>query len=185
MTVELVQQRRGRKVGSDNWFTTKADVLWCYKKLSKVDPLTAEPAYDLDAAACFESRWGTYYYTPERGENGLVLPWWGNVWVNMPFSRIRPWVERAWYAVTEWSPKNWADSVSLLMPATKHEQPFWQELIEPFRDRCGDRMKGMEPIITTHYLPGRTSFAYPGSGGVPKKGASFGCVLVIFERFTY
>ncbi len=101
----------------------------------------------------------------------------------MPFSKIRPWVERAWFATTEWNAKNYADTVSLLMPCTKTGQSFWQTLIEPFRDKHTNH--GIQPIITTHNLPGRTNFAYPGSCGIPKKGASFSCVLVIFQRFSY
>jgi len=176
MTVELVKQGKGKKVGSDQWFTTAETEDWALSKLPGV------PYYDLDPAACHESYLADAYYTLERGENGLVLPWWGNVWVNPPFSKIRPWVERAWYATTDESELNRrAQTVSLLAPAVKMEQPWWQDLIEPFRD--GRRQQ--PPYITTHFTRKRVSFAFPGSGGIPKKGASFGCVLITFERLPF
>ncbi len=28
------------------------------------------------------------------GEDGLVLPWWGNVWLNFPFSDPPPWIAK-------------------------------------------------------------------------------------------
>ena len=180
MTVELVQQRKGKKVGSDEWFTSAETLAWSLSKLPSANRPRVQQ-YDLDPAACDEAHCAPIYYTKET--NGLVQPWWGHVWINPPFSDIRPWVERAWFATTEWNPKNWATSVSILSPAVRMEQRWWQELIEPFRD---GRARGeFQPIITTHFTPRRVNFAYPGSGGKVKQGATFGCVLTIFQRFTY
>lgn len=50
---------------------------------------------DLDPASCSlanQTVKATRYYTKE--ENGLALPWYGNVWCNPPFSLVGPWVRR-------------------------------------------------------------------------------------------
>lgn len=46
---------------------------------------------DLDAASCAranETVKATRYYTKE--DNGLAQPWYGNVWLNPPYGRVRP-----------------------------------------------------------------------------------------------
>ncbi len=46
---------------------------------------------DLDPASCIQANWvvkaGMYF---NQEENGLIQPWWGNVWINPPYGRIRP-----------------------------------------------------------------------------------------------
>jgi ParB family chromosome partitioning protein len=51
---------------------------------------------DLDPASCAlanQTVRATRYYTQE--ENGLAQEWYGNVWLNPPFSCVGPWVKRA------------------------------------------------------------------------------------------
>ena len=52
--------------------------------------------------------------------------------------------------------------------------------IEPVRDGRGSRAIGY--ALESHFVPGRTSFARPGSGGVGQTGAPFGCVLLVWRR---
>ena len=63
----------------------------------------------------------------------------------------------------------------MLIPATRTEQAWWQRLIEPNRREFGG-------CIESHFLPGRTEFARPGSNGVGQAGTPFGTVLLIWRR---
>ncbi len=168
---------------NDQRFTTRETIEWC-KRRSGVDE------YDLDVAACVESHWAQVWYGQREDHfaDGLSNPWFGHVWCNPPFSKIEPWVKKAWAA---WSgqferPK----SISMLLPAVRTEQAWWQTWVEPFRDGHDVYGEG-KPLIamdagpvalTTHFLPGRTAFAKPGSGGVGQEGSPFGCVLLLWRR---
>jgi ParB family transcriptional regulator, chromosome partitioning protein len=63
---------------------------------------------DLDPASCAlanERVRATHYYSPERGEDGLALPWDGYVFVNPPGrSKSNPGGQAAWWAkaTREW-----------------------------------------------------------------------------------
>ena len=105
------------------------------------------------------------HYTLET--DGLAQDWSGErVWCNPPFSNIRPWVEKA-HATTD-------ALVVILCPANRTEQGWWQEFIEPHRDRGGR--------LTVEFLAGRTKFVLP-RGEYAEKGNTppFGCCLLIWE----
>jgi hypothetical protein len=147
----------------DERYTTR-ETLDCCKRLAKVE------AFDLDVAACAEASVALRFY--DKTQNGLVLPWFGRVWCNPPYSDIEPWVVKAW---AEMNAGN-VDLVAMLIPATRTEQLWWQRDVEPYRDgRAAGR-------LWSYFLPGRTSFARPGSGGVGQAGTPFGCVLLVFRR---
>ena len=147
----------------DECYTLREDVLWCLKKLG-------EDAYDLDVAACEESHHADEWFDLQT--NGLKTRWHGNVWCNPPYSDIEPWVRKA---LKTCGPKPEALSVSMLLPASRTEQPWWQKHIEPLRDR--------DERISTHFLPGRTRFGMPGNPkGIGVGSPPFACVLVIFRR---
>lgn len=149
------------------------------------DPLHAEFSFTLDAAASHANTkcdryctlGGTFQREESREEpwqiwagNGLAYPWAAHtVWVNPPFSGVRPWAEKAW-------DEGEATAV-LLLPNNRGEQPFWQELIEPYRDRAGS-------ILTTRNLPKRRPFLSRGEtiGNRTSKNPPFGLVLVIWDR---
>jgi len=146
-------------------------------------PLDAEFHFTLDAAAnhhnakCDRYCTLTGSYERRAGEphlivpsNGLETPWLHNtVWCNPPFSGVRPWVEKAW--------EETSCTVVLLLPNNRAEQPFWQNLIEPYRDRPGS-------ILTTRNLPKRRPFLYHGAeiGNRTSKNPPFGCLVVIWDR---
>lgn len=77
-----MSHKRGSLEKSDEHYTPK----WLFDQMGI--------RFDLDVAA---PRGGSHvptdkYYTEE--DNGLVQPWIGNVWMNPPFSKPSPWVEK-------------------------------------------------------------------------------------------
>lgn len=164
----------------DSRFTLPETDAWCRAKAG-VD------AWDLDAAACVESHLAPRFYT--LADNGLEQPWHGRVWVNPPFSAITPWVVRAWEAMRD---EDAVELVAMLLPGNRCEQAWWQELVEPYRDRgwLDHRQRGEGPIVLggdvqleTHWLPGRTKFGHQGNPrGVGVGSPPFGCVLLVFRR---
>ncbi len=101
---------------------------------------------------------------------GLEINWTGHrIFLNPPFSGLRPWVEKAW--------DDPADIVCLLLPNNRSEQPFFQQLIEPYRDRGGS-------VLTTRNLPKRRPFLHMGQGigNRTSKNPPFGLVVVIWDR---
>lgn len=134
--------------------TTDETLQWCKDKLGIQQ-------YDLDVAASDELHVCPTYYT--KADDGLNKPWFGNVWCNPPYDNIAAWVGYAWTVFRLGQVK----SISMLLPV-RTEQPFWQQMIEPYRDLPG------EPV-QTHFLPKRTRFK--GFSGSPP----FSCVLVIWS----
>lgn len=149
-------------LSGDERYTTRETIAWCLAQIG-------EDAFDLDVAACEESHWAPAWYS--KTEDGLGRPWFGRVWCNPPYSDVASWVERAAF---EMSHRSEVSLIAMLIPATRTEQSWWQRWVEPHRDRGG--------CLTTRFLPGRTSFARPGSGGVGQSGAPFGCVLLVWRR---
>lgn len=152
-------------------------------------PLDEEFRFTIDAASSrqntkckrFCTLTGTFLYHPEHnpdpGEgscwdvrDGLAFPWAGErVWLNPPFSLLAPWVEKAW--------RESAEVVCILLPNNRSEQPFWQDMIEPYRDRPGS-------ILTTRHLRKRRPFLHIGEGigNRTSKNPPFGLVAVIWDR---
>lgn len=122
--------------------------------------------FTVDAAASYHNAKLPRYWTV--AVDGLRQPWRGErVWCNPPFSRLAPWIEKAWD-----SQQDGCELAVLLLPANRSDQPFWQRLIEPFRDREPRAGRGW---LRSSFLPGRPRFAYKGAwGGRP----AFGLVLL-------
>lgn len=59
-------------------------------------------------------------YDLSRGQDGLVLPWFGTVFVNGPWSKLRPWAKRS---VNEWGIEVffWCP----IYPETKWSKALW------------------------------------------------------------
>jgi phage N-6-adenine-methyltransferase len=106
----------------------------------------------------------------DKKVDGLAASWaHERVWCNPPYSDIKPWVKKAWAETL-------AHLTVLLLPANRTEQGWWQNLVEPHRDRPGS-------ILTTEFLRGRTRFIAPGASGIgPNERPPFGCVLLIWNR---
>lgn len=150
----------------DERYTTRETMEWV-RKTARVT------GFDLDVAACEESHHADRFYT--KADDGLSKPWRGRCWCNPPYSDIAPWVSKAWQSMAEG-----AELVAMLIPATRTEQSWWQTMVEPYRDRRARHPSNAK--LETYFLPGRTAFARPGSGGVGQSGAPFGCVLLVWRR---
>ena len=124
-------------------------------------------SFDLDVAASAANAKCERFYTID--DNALEQPWSGRVWCNPPYSNLGAWVSKARleYEGCE------AELVVMLLPANRTEQNWWQEHIEPFRDRrWGPRVE---------FLPGRMRFDRPGAVIGPKGDRPpFGCCLVVW-----
>lgn len=128
------------------------------------DVLHARFSFTVDVAALPVNAKLPHFYTPD--DDGLAQDWGGErVWCNPPFSDVRPWVEKA--AARE------AELTVQLLPANRTEQGWWQDLVEPARERDG---------LTVEFLRGRTRFIAHGSDRVgPNERPPFGCCLLIWR----
>ncbi len=113
-------------------------------------PLHQEHGFTLDACATPESTKLPRYFT--KAEDGLAKSWEGErVWVNPPYSDVRPWLVKAW--------EGKAELVVMLLRAST-DSPWWHELVEPWRD--SPKARRFNRQLTTRFLPGRISFGSPG-----------------------
>jgi phage N-6-adenine-methyltransferase len=121
--------------------------------------------FTVDAAASPENARLPRYWT--REDCGLRASWAGErVWCNPPYSAITPWVAKAWNEPA-------AELIVMLLPANRTEQSWWQDLVEPHRDRGG--------VLRVEFLPGRIRFLAPGRSSVgPNERPPFGCCLCIW-----
>lgn len=127
--------------------------------------------FTIDVAATPVNAKCPVFYTLE--DDGLALTWKGRVWCNPPYSAIGAWVEKAW---TEWGRQRGPELIVMLLPANRPEQGWWQEKVEPYRDRP-------HMPLRTEFLRGRPRFVLPGAESIgPNERQPFGCVLLIWER---
>lgn len=91
-----------------------------------------------------------------------------------PYSDCGAWVRKAWH---EWEAMRQPRSVIvMLLPANRVEQAWWQDLVEPYRDRPGSPLR-------VEFLRGRMRFIRPNAVIGPKGDRPpFGCCLLIWER---
>lgn len=176
-------------------YTTTPTLTWCKRRLGV-------EAFDLDVAACAEAHHAERYYylsnftssvnplEPGHLRNGLRAPWdAARIWCNPPYDDLRPWVWRAWSQLLEH--RKLKPVFGMLIPDNRREQPFWQELIEPYRDNRRSREVPPAPHdllevasdaglrLFTHSLPGRQPFGVPGNPEGKGQGAPpFGVVLL-------
>lgn len=137
--------------------------------IAQLEERFGEP-FTLDAAAAAHNAKAPTYF--DREDDGLKQFWFGNVWCNPPYSNIGAWVSKAW---SEWRRDDpyKARRITMLLPANRTEQKWWQEHVEPFRDR-GE--------LTVEFLPGRMRFIRPNAVIGPKGDRPpFGCCLLIWD----
>lgn len=150
-------------------------------------------SFTLDVAAAAHNTKARRFYT--REDDGLDRRWAGQVWCNPPYSDCGAWVRKAW---EEWrgeplhdyrehhggvgcwrcGPRKPLGLIVMLLPANRVEQRWWQEHVEPYRDRPGSP-------LSVEFLPGRMRFSRPG-WTKPEKGdrPPFGCCLLIWTNPT-
>jgi phage N-6-adenine-methyltransferase len=124
--------------------------------------------FTLDVAAAPHNAKCAKFYTID--DNGLRSPWADEViWCNPPYSDIAPWIRRAWDV---W---HFTRGIVMLLPANRTEQRWWQDLVEPHRDRPGSPLR-------VEFLRGRLRFIQAGRTEVgPNERPPFGCCLLIWE----
>ncbi len=162
----------GIALAQDQRFTLEHTDLWA-RAIADVK------CWTLDVAACLKSHLAPRYFTVER--SGLLQPWDSEaVWANIPFSLIDPWIWRAWEAME----RGESGTVAMLLPATRTEQPWWQEQVEPWRDRRPRRTPSGPVWLTSHHPPGgRTRFGNPRDLRGERVGSpDFTCVLLVWRR---
>ncbi|HEX6461127.1 MAG TPA: DNA N-6-adenine-methyltransferase [Thermoleophilaceae bacterium] len=119
--------------------------------------------FTVDAAALPYNRKLDRFWSPE--DDGLAQDWTGErIWCNPPFSEIPPWVQKA--------AESLADLVVMLVPANRTEQAWWQEYVEPHRDRGGR--------LRVEFLRGRLPFGIGSAPAPPNSRPPFGCALLIW-----
>lgn len=113
--------------------------------------------------------------------DGLTADWFGRVFVNPPFSELSLWISKCW-GVMDGCPE--VVSITCTIPNTRSEQPFWQHLIEPYRDHkqtLVDRVK-----LITDNQPVRKKFLQGGKPILDKNGrigaARFGVTILHWSR---
>lgn len=160
--------KRGADDATDDRAITMADF----------EPLHARFRFTIDAAASQTNARLERYWT--RDDDALTVPWsHERVWCNPPYSGLDRWVGKAWHEMNRgplfdgiWP----AELVVMLLPANRTEQRWWQDHIEPHRDRPGSGLR-------VEFLPGRMRFDRPGVVIGPKGDRPpFGCCLAIWER---
>ena len=123
--------------------------------------------FTLDVAAAEHNAKCDNYFT--REDNGLIQPWSGRVWCNPPYSDLKSWVGKAWMELPN------CETIVMLVPANRTEQKWWQDFVEPLRDR------GLG--LSVEFLSGRMRFDRPNAVVGPKGDRPpFGCALLIWKR---
>lgn len=124
--------------------------------------------FTLDVAAAAHNAKCARYFTV--ADDGLSKSWAGElVWCNPPYSGLSDWVKKAW---SEWPSTR---GVVMLLPANRVEQAWWQDWVEPYRDRPGSP-------LTVEFLRGRLRFIKPGQTDVgPNERPPFGCCLLVWH----
>ena len=124
--------------------------------------------FTLDAAAAPHNAKCETYFTIE--DDSLKQSWAGHkVWCNPPYSNLAEWVLKAWEELPG------TNGIVMLLPANRVEQGWWQDWIEPFRDRPGSPLR-------IEFLRGRLRFIKPGATDIgPNERPPFGCCLAIWE----
>lgn len=125
--------------------------------------------FTLDAAASAENHKLPRYFT--IADNGLEQSWAGErVWCNPPFSNLGAWAWKAWREI------NTTPLIVMLVPANRTEQPWWQDSIEPHRDKPGS-------FLRVEFIRHRRRFIAAGNSDVQRnERPPFGVCLLIWEN---
>lgn len=132
--------------------------------------LDAVHRFTVDVAASTTNTKCERFYT--LTVDGLSQSWAGErVWCNPPYSDIRPWVEKAAAESAD------CPVIVQLLPANRCEQKWWQDVVEPIRDKPGGS-------LTTQFLRGRLRFVLPGQTSIgANQRPPFGCCLLVWRPY--
>lgn len=115
--------------------------------------------FDLDPAAQHATAKAPVYFTPD--EDGLSRPWFGRVWLNPPYSKPRPWCEKARDEVASGN----AECVVMLLPASVDTRWFHDVVL---------------PHAELHFIRGRVRFL--GWEGTPIPAPKAPSIVAVFRR---
>jgi len=126
-------------------------------------------SFTLDAAANAQNAKMAMFWDLER--DGLQQAWAPHrVWCNPPYSNLSAWLEKAHREFAAGCPV-----IVMLLPANRTEQRWWQDHVEPYRDRVGG-------FLRAEFIARRFNFGLPDNPeGKFHSSPPFGCVAVIFE----
>lgn len=133
------------------------------------DPWQERFGFTLDVAASAENAKCEKFFT--REQDGLAQSWAGEtVWCNPPYSDVAPWVRKAWEEHRR------ANGIVMLLPANRCEQKWWQQEVEPYRDKPSSPLR-------VEFQPGRMRFDRPDAVIGPKGDRPpFGLALLIWKN---
>ncbi|MDQ0035905.1 phage N-6-adenine-methyltransferase [Variovorax boronicumulans] len=154
-------QQVGKRGASDR-VDERITPAWLYESYH------ARFGFTLDAAANEANAKAVKHFDLES--DGLTQPWAPHrVWCNPPYSNLGGWLAKAHAEFQAGCPV-----IVMLLPANRTEQAWWQDHIEPYRDR------GI--FMRVEFLRRRFNFGMPGNlEGKFHSSPPFGCVAVIFE----
>lgn len=115
-------------------------------------------AFDLDPCCEPHTAKAPTFYTIE--DNGLAKPWFGNVYVNPPFSDVRPWCERAIEATST----SEAKLVVMLLPCAT-DTGWFHEVVWPHAE--------------LHFIRGRVRFL--GWRGTPIRAPRAPSLVAVYR----
>lgn len=161
--------------------------------------MAAVGGWTLDAAACREAHHGVQWYGLDhelpKNRNGLVGPWFGDVFFNPPWDDIGPWLVKAWRSWTLEAAIErdrlglpMLTSISALLPGGRTHRDWWQDYVEDVRDgRVSRRLEVLlgEDIgarLSTHNPPERFPYGCPGNPeGINAPEPNFTSVLLVWR----
>ncbi len=134
--------------------------------------LHAEFGFTIDLAASAENAKCARFFT--REDDALSRSWGiENCWLNHPWSQTPAWVEKAWREALAGTPL-----IVMLLPDNRTHQPFWQTLVEPFRETS---LTGVQ--LRARFLPGRQHYGTPEDPQARRRRRpKHGAVLLIWRR---
>jgi phage N-6-adenine-methyltransferase len=130
-------------------------------------PLHERFCFSIDVAASAKNAKLPRFYTAE--DDGLSKRWGSErVWCNPPYSSIEPWVRKAHEEYARG-----ARLIVMLLPANRTEQGWWQDHVEPYRDKPGG--------VRVEFIRGRMRFIAPDALEIkPNERPPFGVCLLIW-----
>lgn len=175
MTQDLFPETQLRPADDPNSRFTTPEMMHWVKMITAAELAICEPwDFDLDPFAHPESHWGKTWWT--KADNAYERIWFGKVFVNGPWDECEQVVAKV--CGTTWL-RGSVEFVAQILPGNRQDQPFWQRLIEPIRDRR-DR-NGL--VVTSHYPPGRTSYGFPGNPlGLGQGSMNVNSLLLVWRR---
>lgn len=107
----------------------------------------------------------------------VCAPW--CIFDNPPFDDLGAWLAKTWSTIVEANRLSIEVRCAFVLPGNRHEQPFWHEHVEPFRDGRANRF-GYR--LELYFPEGRQAYAKPGSRGEPIGSADFPSAVLVWRR---